>query len=211
MTDRGTDEEIYQGHARKWSGRPNATLVDGVAGLPPGRALDLGCGEGGDAVWLARQGWTVTGADISATALERAAADAQAAGVAERIDWRLGDLVAGVPAGPYDLVSAQYLHSRGADPGVRVHILRAAADLVAGGGVLLVVGHADLPGHSDPVGFPHAGELLAQLELGSPSWEVLLAEDRPRTQPGPDGEPMEFTDSVVKLRRVSEGAVSVEA
>jgi SAM-dependent methyltransferase len=203
MTDRGTDEEIYQGHARKWSGRPNATLVSGVAGLPPGRALDLGCGEGADAIWLAQQGWTVTGADISATALERAAADAQAAGVAGRVDWRLGDLVASVPDGPYDLVSAQYLHSRGADPGVRVRILRAAAGLVAAGGVLLVVGHADLPGHSDPVGFPHAGELLAQLELESPEWEVLLAGDRPRTQAGPEGEPMEFTDSVVKLRRVS--------
>lgn len=99
MTDRATDEEIYQEHERKWSGRPNATLVGGVAGLPPGRALDLGCGEGADAIWLARQGWTVTGADISATALDRAAADARAAGAAGRIEWRLGDLVAAVPAG----------------------------------------------------------------------------------------------------------------
>ncbi|HEY1914030.1 MAG TPA: class I SAM-dependent methyltransferase [Streptosporangiaceae bacterium] len=211
MSDRGTDEEIYQGQDRKWSGRPNASLVDGVAGLPPGRALDLGCGEGADAIWLALQGWTVTGADISATALERAATDAQAAGVAGRVDWRQGDLVTAVPGGPYDLVSAQYLHSRGVDPGVRVHILRAAAALVAAGGVLFVVGHTDLPGHADPAGFPHAGELLAQLSLDAPRWEVLLAEDRARTQTGPEGQPMEFSDSVVKLRRLSEGAVSVGA
>jgi SAM-dependent methyltransferase len=203
MTGHGAGEEIYQGHARKWSGKPNVILVREITGMPPGRALELGCGEGADAIWLAQQGWTVTGADVSATALERAAVDAAAAGVAGRVDWRLGDLATSEPTGTYDLVSAQFLHSRGADPGERVHILRTAAGLLAAGGILLVVGHVNLPGHPDPDNYPHPGELLAGLDLPAEQWEVLQAQERPRTQSGPGGEQLEITDSIVKLRRTA--------
>src|SRR5882724_9759517 len=66
-------EGRYQEHDHIWSGKPNALLVREVAALPPGAALDLGCGEGGDAIWLAQQGWRVTAVDISATALRRGA------------------------------------------------------------------------------------------------------------------------------------------
>ena len=81
-------EDRYRRRGRVWSGRPNPVLVDFVGSLRPGTALDLGCGEGGDAIWLARQGWHVIAVDISTTALDRAAADAATAGVADLIDFR---------------------------------------------------------------------------------------------------------------------------
>ena len=90
-----------------WSGRPNGRLVAEVAGLAPGRALDVGCGEGADAVWLARSGWTVTAIDISDVAVSRAREAAELAGVA--VEWVCGDaLQISFPAGSFDLVSMQY-------------------------------------------------------------------------------------------------------
>lgn len=130
--------ERYRSRAgRLWSGRVNDVVLDEVPGLTPGRALDVGCGEGADAIWLARQGWTVTGLDISSVALERAAAAAQEAGVT--VEWVCGDLLTHpVPAAAFDLVSLQYPalpHAPG-DP-----VLRALIGAVAPGGTLLVVGH----------------------------------------------------------------------
>ena len=78
---------------------------------PVGSALDLGCGAGADAIWLAEQGWDVTGLDISAAALEQAAVAARAAGVAGRVTWVRHDLADGLPVGEWDLVVAAYLHS----------------------------------------------------------------------------------------------------
>jgi SAM-dependent methyltransferase len=130
----------YLESERIWSGEPNAALVREVTGLTPGRALDLGCGEGGDAVWLARRGWRVTGVDISRVALERAARHAADAGVADRTAWQRHNLAETFPAGEYDLVSAHFLHSWGDMP--RERILRRAAAATAPGGILLVVGHS---------------------------------------------------------------------
>lgn len=90
-----------------WSGRPNGRLVAEVADLTPGRALDVGCGEGGDAIWLAQRGWAVTAIDISDVAITRAAEGAQLSGVA--VDWVVGDaLHRPFPARSFDLVSMQY-------------------------------------------------------------------------------------------------------
>ena len=80
-------EERYSSEEKVWSGRPNPQLVTEVSGLTPGTALDVGCGEGGDVIWLAQQGWQVTGADFSANGLARAARHAEEAGVADRTDW----------------------------------------------------------------------------------------------------------------------------
>jgi SAM-dependent methyltransferase len=129
----------YAESDRIWSGEPNAALVDEVTGLPPGRALDLGCGEGADAVWLAREGWTVTAADISTVALGRAAMHAEAAGVT--VEFQHHDLSESFPQGSFDLVSAQFLHFW--EDFDRDKILRRAADAVAPGGILLIEGHMD--------------------------------------------------------------------
>src|SRR3954470_6989189 len=74
-----------------WSGRPNGRLVAEVADLAPGRALDVGCGEGADAIWLAQRGWTVTAIDVSAVAVDRARAAADAAGAT--VEWVCGDVL----------------------------------------------------------------------------------------------------------------------
>ena len=131
----GAGEEFWDARYREseriWSGEPNAALVREVADLEPGTALDLGCGEGADAIWLARRGWKVTAVDISGVALERAARYAVAEGV-EGIDWQRHDLGSSWPEGEYDLVSAHFLHSPGDMP--RESILRRAAAAVAPAG-----------------------------------------------------------------------------
>ncbi|MFD5148412.1 class I SAM-dependent methyltransferase [Streptomyces sp. NPDC058401] len=192
----------YRESDRIWSGDANAVLAREAAALAPGRALDLGCGEGGDAVWLARQGWHVTGTDISGVALERAAAHAADAGVADRTAWERHDLAESFPAGEYELVSACFLHTFGEFP--RERVLRRAAAAVAPGGILLVVGHAGWPSWQEDrpeVDFPTPDEVVAQLELEAGAWEVLLAEEHVRAQNQPDGRPGTRTDNAVKVRR----------
>ncbi|MEU8706672.1 class I SAM-dependent methyltransferase [Streptomyces sp. NPDC048565] len=201
-TDAEMWDDRYRESDRIWSGNPNVVLVREVEGVEPGRALDLGCGEGADAVWLARSGWRVTATDISRVALERAAVHAADAGVADRVDWQWHDLGASFPEGEYDLVSAQFLHSMGDLP--REEILRRAAAVVAPGGVLLIVGHAGFPSwehdHAD-MHLPTTDEVLASLELPEGEWEVLLSEEHERIQNDPDGNPTTRTDNALKLRR----------
>ncbi|MEU0300931.1 class I SAM-dependent methyltransferase [Streptomyces sp. NPDC006175] len=201
-TDAEMWDDRYRESDRIWSGNPNVALVREVEGLTPGRALDLGCGEGADAVWLARWGWRVTATDISRVALERAAVHAAEAGVADRIDWQWHDLGASFPEGEYDLVSAQFLHSMGDLP--REEILRRAARAVAPGGVLLIVGHAGFPSweHDHPdMELPTTDEVLASLELPDGEWEVLLSEEHERIQNDPEGNPTTRTDNALKVRR----------
>ncbi|MEY9836838.1 class I SAM-dependent methyltransferase [Streptacidiphilus sp. EB103A] len=216
MTDDVTSESDaafwdarYRESHRIWSGNPNAALVRETAGLAPGRALDLGSGEGGDAIWLAQQGWEVTATDISQVALDRAAEQAAAAGVADRIDWQWHDLGASFPAGSFDLVSAQFLHSRG-DTMPRERILRAAAAAVAPGGVLLIVGHSGTPhwehNHHPEMQLPNPDEVLAALDLPAGQWETLVSEDYEATRPAPDGITITHTDNTLKLRRRSAAA-----
>ncbi len=200
---------LYGERDQIWSGKPNPILVRDVAGLTPGTALDLGSGEGGDAIWLAQQGWTVTGIDITQVALARAEAHAAAAGLAGVIDWQHHDLPASFPAGRFDLVSAQFLHSPVAFD--RVATLRRAAEAVAPGGTLLVVGHAAAPPwsqhrHGDMV-FPTPSSELADLGIDpdddASGWVVEAAEVVEREGAGPDGQPGHLADSVVRLRRAA--------
>ncbi len=194
---------FYAERDQIWSGKPNAVLVTEVSGLKPGRALDLGCGEGADAIWLAEQGWAVTAVDISSVALGRAAEHAKDAGVADRIEWQRHELGKSFPDGDFDLVSAQFLHSKTELD--RDAILRSAAGVVAPGGVLLIEGHMGFPpGEHNPhpdIHFPTPDEVIESLALADGEWEVLVSEVHDRAQVMRDGVPITRRDSTVKVRR----------
>jgi SAM-dependent methyltransferase len=131
------DARYTEREGSMWSGRRNGRLVAEVADLAPGPALDVGCGEGADAIWLASQGWAVTAIDVSDVALGRARVAAEQAGVA--VEWIAGDaLRTALPARSFDLVSLQYpaLPKAAGDAAVR-----ALLDTVRTGGVLLAVYH----------------------------------------------------------------------
>jgi 2-polyprenyl-3-methyl-5-hydroxy-6-metoxy-1,4-benzoquinol methylase len=176
-----------------------------AAGLSPGRALDVGCGEGADAVWLAERGWRVTAVDISATALERAAAHAASVGaeVAGRIEWTHTDLRRQPPEeGAYDLVTSQFMHLPGPE---RRELFARLAAAVAPGGVLLIVGHhqSDLRTTAARPHMPEAmftGEEVAS-SLDPQVWEVRAAEARPRAATDPDGRDITVRDAVLLARR----------
>ncbi len=193
-------DERYAGEGKVWSGNPNAQLVAEASALTPGTALDVGCGEGGDVIWLARQGWRVTGADFSARGLARAARHAEEAGVADRTDWWQVDARAFSAAGrTYDLVTTHFLHPPG---GTMVEIIHRLCGAVAPGGHLLVVGHAP----SDV--FPHLTEsrrqamfLAEDLLPGLPAgFEPVVVEQRPRTMTR-EGNIFEVEDATLLARR----------
>lgn len=195
-------DEHYGEQEQRFSGRPNVSLIDLVAELAPGTALDLGAGEGGDAIYLAGLGWQVTAVDVSATALARLTAAAEQAGVASLITIQCRDLAASFPAGTFDLVSAAYLHSPIELPLGRV--LPAAAAAVAPGGRLLVLGHAALPpraGHHDDVSFPSVADILAEIALAPADWQVEVADIWEREATGRNGVSGTLSDSVVLARR----------
>ncbi|GAA3352012.1 hypothetical protein GCM10020358_84340 [Amorphoplanes nipponensis] len=204
MTDATYWDTRYADSAAVWSGNANTALVHEVADLTPGSALDLGCGEGGDAIWLAARGWTVTAVDVSAVALAKAAAHAADAGVT--IDFQQHDLGASFPAGRYDLVSAQFLYPRGDVP--REQILLAATAAVAPGGILLIEGHQDFGPYAEQhrshgdLRFPEPAEVVSGLRLADGQWQVLRCETHDRIQNGPDGTPAHRTDSTIKVRRL---------
>ena len=199
-------EQHYGAAERVWSGRANATLVDVVQDLPPGTALDLGCGEGGDAVWLALRGWHVTAVDVSPTALGRAQEHAQQAGVADRVTTERHELGRSFPEGTYDLVSAAFLHSPVELP--REAVVRQAAAAVAPGGRLVVLGHAGAPSWAPPehvahAHFPTPQEVLDSLDLPDDAWRAERVELVARTATGPHGEAGHLEDSLVVVRRLT--------
>jgi 2-polyprenyl-3-methyl-5-hydroxy-6-metoxy-1,4-benzoquinol methylase len=191
-------DERYRARPEVWSGDPNAVLVAETADLQPGTALDAGAGEGGDAFWLAAQGWKVTAADISSVAIERAAKRASERGLA--ISWLHTDLAKAPAPGAYDLVTAHFLHVPKSE---QQPLFRHLAAAVAPGGTLLVVGH-DL---SDMAKVPRPdltecgwtpAEVAATLGEG---WSIEAAEARPRQAVGPDGGEVTIHDTVVRARR----------
>ncbi|PYC88045.1 SAM-dependent methyltransferase [Streptomyces tateyamensis] len=206
MTTEQQTEEFWEGHyqqrERVWSGKVNPVFAEIAEPLTPGRALDLGCGEGADAVWLARHGWQVDAADISATALARAAGHAAETGTAERISFHRVDLTKGFPEGRFDLVSAQFLQSPLDFP--RAEVLRRAFAALAPGGVLLVVDHAAAPPwskHGHQMEFPTPQDTLAELGLSADQVAVERAGTVERPAAGPEGEHGMLTDGVLVLRR----------
>jgi SAM-dependent methyltransferase len=203
--DEQSFEEMYRATDALWSGRPNTQLVAEAADLPPGTALDVGCGEGADAVWLAARGWQVTAVDFAATALTRAAAGAATAGeeVAARIEWVRADVTQWTPEpGAFDLVSAQFMHLPTEQ---RRALFGRLADAVRPGGQLLLVGHdfSDIAAGAhrppEPDRFFTADEVAASLDPAT--WEVVVAEARPRPAHQHEGEHIQVRDAVVRARK----------
>jgi SAM-dependent methyltransferase len=191
----------YAEREQMWSGRPNGALVAEVAGLPPGRVLDVGCGEGADAVWLAGNGWDVTALDVSAVALARAAGHARDVGVAVR--WvHAGLAEAALPPASFDLVSAQYPALLRTPDAAAERALLAA---VAPGGVLLFVHHAGMETHEahdsgfDPADFVWPAMVAALLH---DDWEVEVDEQRPRVAPDSGAGAHPVDDLVLRARRL---------
>jgi SAM-dependent methyltransferase len=196
-------DEHYRSRRAVWSGEPNPQLVDEVSGLTPGTALDVGCGEGADAIWLAQRGWRVTAADISSVALERAQAIEVSLDVASRIEWLHIDLVAAAPPGaPYDLVSAHFMQL---PPAPRESLFRRLATAVKPEGSLLVVGHhpSDLQTTAKrpplPELFYTAAEVAALLEPSD--WEIIVQASRERSTTDPAGRTITIHDTVLRARR----------
>lgn len=166
MADKNTWNERYAAKELVWSAGPNKLFAEQVADLTPGRALDLACGEGRNAIYLAEQGWQATGVDFSSKGIEKAQAIATRRGVT--LDWIVGDVLdVTLPKGAFDLVAVLYLHT---DSAARRVWLPKAVDAVAEGGWFIYIGHDPLNitegvgGPSDPDVTPDAGTICAALE-----------------------------------------------
>lgn len=194
-------EQRYSGSERVWSGKVNGTMAQVVAELEPGISIDLGCGEGGDVLWLAEQGWTARGLDISATAIERARAEAAARGLEQAL-FTATDLSAWQPeAESVDLVTASFFQSQVALD--RLGILQRAASALRTGGHLVTVSHAAPPSWAaeHPAAMIDVRTEVEQLAQPAADWAVEVAEERRRPAVGPDGTEGEHLDAVVVLRR----------
>ena len=196
--------ERYRSSHRVWSGNPNPQLIAEIADMAPGRALDVGCGEGADAIWLAQRGWDVVATDIASVALERGAEHASETDpvAAARIEWRQADLLNLPPEpGAFDLVSVQFMHLPAAP---RTRLFRSLVAAVRAGGTLLVVGHhpSDLatgvPRPPTPEWLYDADEVAGLLD---DSWSVAVNAARPRPATTPDGVEVTIHDAVLRAVR----------
>ncbi|MCM2416910.1 class I SAM-dependent methyltransferase [Streptomyces sp. RKAG293] len=191
----------YADRQQLWSGQPNGALVAEAAGLTPGRVLDVGCGEGADALWLARGGWDVTALEVSSVALERAAGHARDAGLGVR--WVHAELAhAALPQASFDLVSAQYPALLRTPDAAAERALLAA---VAPGGVLLLVHHAGMDTRQpDDSGFDPADYVWPRMvaALLDDDWQVEVDEQRPRLAPDGGAGAHHTDDLVLRARRL---------
>ena len=198
--DRHAWNERYEATDLVWTAEPNQTFADEVGALEPGTALDLAAGEGRNAIWLAKQGWTATAVDFSDVALDKARQLAEASGV--EIETVVADVTTHVPpTGAYDLVAVIYLHLP-EDERRLVHQRAAAA--VAPGGTMVVLGH-DTTNLTDGHGGPQDASVLytpddVVADLEGSGLTVTKAERVDRTVTTPDGDRTAI-DALVVARR----------
>jgi SAM-dependent methyltransferase len=201
------DWDHRYGGAQIWSGNPNGTLVKEVSGMTPGRALDVGAGEGGDALWLAEQGWRVTANDISRRALDRVDIEAKRRSLHVQRHHADANSLNAFETAAFDLVSAQYASIPRTPDGRGV---RNVTDAVAPGGTLLIVSHdleamrtsVDAHAHNpafDPDAYVRTGDFLAVL-TDSSAWDIEVNERRPRPA-GAASASHHIEDVVLRARR----------
>jgi SAM-dependent methyltransferase len=199
-------EEHYRGRSDGGAVHPNPVLEQTAGTMPPGDALDLGCGAGGDTIWLARQGWRVTAVDIADTAVQRVRALSRQLGVEGRVTAERHDLTDSFPDGRFDLISAHYLHTPYALD--RARVLRTAAGALRTHGHLLIVDHGStMPWSWKQTGAHHPtpDEVAAELALDPARWSVVRADRPHREATGPSGRTATVIDNVLLVRRI-EGA-----
>ncbi|MCQ1946083.1 bifunctional 2-polyprenyl-6-hydroxyphenol methylase/3-demethylubiquinol 3-O-methyltransferase UbiG [Arthrobacter sp. zg-Y1116] len=173
-----------------------------AAELPAGTPLDAGCGTGAEALELAAHGWTVVGADVSASALAAASRRAEAQTLSGSVDWIEADLVSWEPGRRFDLVTTNYAHP--AMP--QLTFYTRVAEWVAPGGTLLIVGHAHddeattAHGHHPPADTVVTAEAIRAL-LDPATWSITVAEEHPRSMTAPDGSQVTLRDVVVQAVR----------
>lgn len=196
-------DERYSQTDLVWGAPPNAVVVEQATSLPRGRSLDLACGEGRNALWLATRGWEVTGLDYSAVALDKArrvAAEAPRS-VRERLDYRVADVTDSDLGGPYDLVLMIYLHLAADD---RLRVVNHAISALKPDGILMILGH-DAINVPEGVGGPQDAEILYTpdilvSEIGG-RLDIDIAERRYR-----DTDAGTAIDALVVARRPSLGS-----
>ncbi|MFD6895072.1 methyltransferase domain-containing protein [Rhodococcus sp. NPDC060086] len=194
---------VYAARSAATDPQPNALLTETVSDLSPADVLDLGCGDGGDTLWLADRGWHVTAVDISAVALARLTDLTNSHGLGDRVTAEQHDLRKSFPQGRFDLISAHYLHTPfDLD---RATVLRAAAHALRPGGRLLVVDHASTApwswNHDPDLRYQSPQEVAAGIALDPATWLVERADALRRIATGPDGRTAEVTDHVLMIRR----------
>ncbi len=178
--DRQQWNERYAAQPVLWTVDPSPFLGGEVGDRGPGRALDLGAGEGRTALWLAERGWSVTAVDFSDVALERGRQRAEAAGVAGTVDWVCADLVEFDPTGTsYDLVLMMFVHL---PPPERRRLLQRAAATLAPGGLALVVGYDST--NPEGAGGPRDPQILFTPEDVAADLRGLRVERAERVQVG---------------------------
>ena len=166
--------ERYAAKELVWSAGPNRLLADEVRDLAAGRALDVACGEGRNAIWLAEQGWTVSAIDFSHVGIDKGRQIAERRGV--EIDWTVGDVAADqLPVAEFDLVAVLYLHT---SPEERSDWLPNVVASVASGGVFIYIGH-DPRNITEGVGGPQKTELLPDAdEINAALTDFRIADSR---------------------------------
>lgn len=195
-------EARYASRERLWSGAVNPLLREIAGGAEPGRALDIGCGEGADLLWLAERGWEVVGVDVSATAIERYLEGARLIGVQDRASGIVGSAQSFTAPGAFDLISFFYLHPGEETPGGLAALITAQARRLRPGGRILVAAHAVIPpGRPGPARTHRLDELLSALGGDVAQWRVELAEERWKDLPATGELPAaRSADAVLVLR-----------
>lgn len=201
LMDASAWDARYEASDRVWSSGPNAFVAAETEDLAPGRVLDLACGEGRNAIWLAQRGWRVTAVDFSRVAVARGRA--RAGELQLDIEWHVGDVTRWRPDGHFDLVLISYLHL---PAGERLNVLESAVEALAPGAIAIVVAHAlrnladGFGGPQDPAVLADPTTIAAEISGLDPDLVIEKAAEVDRHVDTPDGE-QTAVDLLVRAHR----------